>query len=187
MSDCFKELSNDCSNRIGIWYESLTKVYSYLMVEKHIKINYPNTNIDCKYSINGMDAGSNVSSTARDALIESAIILFCQIYSQGKKCNGIAKNRGNPEVDGFRKSLENFTIQKLNWSNNEYSNFKKSICDMRNQFFAHYDASRANYRVIQQGLSSRRIVGCKLDKDKLKDFTTIIEIMLEYLLIRLKI
>lgn len=187
MSDCVKDLSNDCRNRIWVWYEALTKAYSYIAVEKYIEVNYPKTNIDCKYSINGMDAGANVNSTARNALVESAIILFCQIYSRGKKCNGIAQNRGNQEVDKIRESLETFTIQKLNWSNIEYSNFKEYICDMRNQFFAHYDASKANYRVLQHGINSRRAVGCNLEKEKIKDFKKIIEIMLEYLLIRLKI
>jgi len=185
MSDNIQNLSIDCINRIWLWYEALTTTYSYLMVEKHIEVNYPKTNIDCKYSMNGMNGGANVNSIARNALIESAIILFCQIYSRGKKCDGIAQNRGNQEVDEFRDSLENFTIRKLDWSIEEYSNFVKYIHDMRNQFFAHYDASKANYKVLQPGINSRRIIGCKLDKDKIIKFAQMIEIMIEYLLIRL--
>jgi hypothetical protein len=185
MTDSFNELSKECRNRICIWFESLSNAYSYLMVENHIKDKLP-SNIYCKYSINGMDAGSNVNLTARSALIESTVILFCQIYNQGNKCNGIAQNRGNSEVDGFRKFLEDIIVQKLDWSNDKYSSFLKNICDMRNQLFAHYDASKSEYRVIRQGISSRKMVGCNLNEKTIKDLTSIIEIMLEYILEQFK-
>ena len=185
MSDSIQNLSNDCINRVWCWYEALQKAYSYLMVEKHIEINYPKTNIDCKYSINGMEGGANVNATARNALIESAIVLFCQIYSSGNKCNGIAQNRGDPEVDDFRDSLEKFTILKLGWLSVKFSEFKKNIFDTRNQFFAHYDAKKANYKVHLSGVSSRRMVGCKLDKDNIVKLTKVIEIMIEYIIISL--
>ncbi|MCK4655035.1 MAG: hypothetical protein KAU01_11390 [Candidatus Cloacimonetes bacterium] len=155
------------------------------MVEKHLETNYTKTNTDCKYSINGKEGGANVNSTSRNALVESAIIHFYQIYSKGNKCNGIAQNRGDPEVDNFRDSLEKFTILKLGWSSEKFSEFKKNIFDTRNQFFAHYDAKKANYKVHLSGVSSRRMVGCKLDKDNIAKLTKVIGIMIEYIIISL--
>ena len=185
MSDNIQNLSNDCINRVWCWYEALQKAYSYLMVEKHIETNNTKINNDCKYSIIGKKGYANVNSTARTALVESAIILFCQIYSKGYKCNGIAQNRGNPEVDNFRNSLENFTIRELDWSSLKFSEFKEYIQNIRNHFFAHYDANKANYEVPMLGINSRISIGCKLNKDKISELTKVIEIMIKYLIINL--
>ena len=155
------------------------------MVQKHLRERFESIDNDCKYSIAGRPGYSHVSLTACSALTDSAVVLFCQIFSSGYEGNGTARNRGNAEVDGFRDEMEQYARTKLRWSRENYLRFLAYIEGVRNSFVAHYDGDKADYQEPAPGITSMKSVGSNLMPKDTQKLTKLVGVMYEFINIKL--
>ncbi len=163
------ELTEEIRNRLRVWSFALHRSYSYIMTEEYMNKNKDEINNDLNYSVSIDDCYTHVSYAACGALIESAIVLFYQVFTTGSEGPGIAGNRGNSVIDQIRELIISSSLSILKWSQEEFDEFMKQIRDMRNQVIAHYDGSKAGYEEVAPNITKMKMVGgYLLTKDKIK-------------------
>ena len=175
------QLSRESYNRISSWLEALQKAYSNIKVKEHIENNMESTNNDCRFNLASKSHYTNSSYTASDALINYAIILVRHIFTTGDEGYGVARNRGNSEVDTFRSNMIDYVKNKTNWSDEEYQAFNALIRDNRNHLVAHYSGEAADFKELAPGIASKKMIGANIGRNDIEKLKIFIEAMCEHI------
>lgn len=174
-------LSKEENNRIHIWHRMLEKAYDYLIINETIEYS---SQAKLQYFIGPKIRTIATELTIKSALKESAIICFCNIITTGNEGIGIANNNDDT-INRFRDKMFDFTFEKLAWHDKrKFDKLIKKIKSNRNQFIAHYDASKAKYEELTnvQRMLSPEI---HLNDDEISDLKCIIKFMIEFIYLSL--
>lgn len=161
-----RKLSKEAANRMLIWHQSLRSAYSYMMVEKHLADRSDTIDSNCRYELDGMPCYAHAAFVACGALMESALILVCLIFTTGNAGPGISGNKDDIEVDGLKLEMKGHVKTELSWTDDQYDGFVKLLLRNRNKFLAHYDGKSADYRELAQGITSMKAVGVHLNSEE---------------------
>jgi hypothetical protein len=143
-----KQLSLECKNRISLWMLMLEKTCSYLVIWENIWNNASNYSheLDGLYYA-GRPHRFKSEFAIEQGLLEAAVIWFCNIFGNGKSGTGISDNYAD-DVKNVRKEMMEYTSQKLGYSNVEdFKSFVDKVKEVRHQLIAHYDGSKADYKL----------------------------------------
>ena len=178
-------LSKETRNRILCWRGALLNTCFYLMVERYLRERRSTMEEKCTGTIAGEPASADVVGTACDALIDGAVVMFCQVFTRGNEGYGIAQNRGNREVDRLRDEMKKYATAKLGWSSEDFVRFIEIIRQVRDGFVAHYDGDKANYEERAPGITSMRMVGSAAFRIDTGELASLADVMIEFVHTRL--
>ncbi|MCL4481016.1 MAG: hypothetical protein M1445_00075 [Bacteroidetes bacterium] len=181
MRDISSKISKDSINRISIWIEALGNAFNYLQIEKNLNKFDSDKSQYLNFSLADRPHAIHKNLTISSALIEAAIINFRQVFSTGEKGYGISDNQKDPEIKKIRNELIENSINQLGWTNEQFQKISRKIKTQRNGLIAHYDGAIGDFKEIDKGISSRKMVGAHLSVDELLQFESLVKVIYEYL------
>lgn len=173
-------LSKETKNRIFLWHHMIHKAYNYLIVDNTIELSESDY-LDTSYDIDIKTHRITSKDCIKDALKESAIIWFCNIFTTGNDGVGIADNKKNVEISDFREKMKDYVVSKLSWERSKLDVFIKKVKDNRNKLIAHYDGSFANYQEIAPGQEQMKAPVVTLDYCEIQELREILKYMSEFI------
>jgi hypothetical protein len=189
------QISKEIINRINIWHIVARQSYEFMLASEYfwqLLVQDKNNIYSQKYIINNTERHFNIIFSALEGLHTAAIILFWQIFDEGKGDSGgpgISNNK-NKYLKNLRKELDDCLIKQLNWDENKYKSFKNKIKNIRHKLVAHYDGSFANYQEVplkSGSVSTMKPPGGYLNRDEAKEFLSITKLTYEFIEQKLKI
>jgi len=189
------QIPKEILNRINIWYILAKQSYEFMLASEYFwqLLVQDKSNIYFKkYTINNTERHFNIIFSALEGLHTAAIILFWQIFDEGKGSRGSPgiSNNKNKYLKNLRKDLDNYLIKQLNWDENKYENFKDRLKNIRHKLIAHYDGSFANYQevLLKNGkVSKMQALGGYFNRNEAKEFLSITKLTYEFIEQKLKI
>lgn len=179
MGEAQPALPKEYHNRLKVWYLALWNAHRNLVVERHFRVNRLMSDEYCSYSSDGLSFSALVGPVAQKALIDSAIVLLCQVYSTGSDGPGFASNR-DPEVQRIRSEMGERVQSRMRLTKNEFDQFLDRIRKIRNQLVAHYDGCAADYDELSEGVAKMLMPGASLRPEEIDRLEMVVAAMLSY-------
>jgi len=178
-------VSIETRNRILIWQAVLKTGYEAMLADDLIwqwlveRIQDNNSSVN--YAIGNLQSTVYVPAAAHSAVQVEAVILFYQVFADGKAGPGIAGNH-DPEVVTLRNEMVAFAKATLGWDDAKYDGIMNSIKDRRHKLTAHYDGGAAEFDEPIPGVVQRmRMPGVNFPMNQERtDFISLIRVTYEF-------
>ena len=174
MEDKSKIVNKSISNRLSVWEESLRRAYEYISSIEKI----PGPGVKKSDYIVYKYGTFHKIITRNRALVDAAVIHFMSFFSTGDKGNMIAGNY-DKQITKLRYDVIQQSLEKLDWTQEEYELLFKKIKFQRNGLLAHYDGKKGDFKKEAEGLYSRKMVGAHLMPDEINKLKELLLTMVE--------